>query len=102
MPPRPPIKACRRVVVVRMVSSPPLPCVLQFIMPRAPLSERGSRLPSMLRQKAVRVESRHAARARRGHGLAVDRIGDVARREDAGHAGSRGSALGAAAYLDVA
>src|SRR5512145_1884450 len=45
-------------------------------------------------QKALGVERGHAARAGRGHGLAIDRIGDVAGGEDAVDArGSRKAAL---------
>ena len=44
----------------------------------------------------VGIERRHAARAGRSDGLAIDVIRDVARREDARHAGRRGVAFGAA------
>jgi len=35
----------------------------------------------------LRLDRGHAAETRRGHGLTVDIVGDVAGREDAGHAG---------------
>src|ERR1700733_9667689 len=51
---------------------------------------------------AVRIERRHAARARRGDRLAVHVIGDVARGKDSRHAGCGGIAGKTAFHDDVA
>src|SRR5450759_2855201 len=53
-------------------------------------------------QVFLRVQCRHAARAGAGHGLAIDMVLHVARREYAGHAGGSGIALLTAAGEDVA
>src|SRR5450759_4948973 len=53
-------------------------------------------------QVFLRVQCRHAARAGAGHGLAIDMVLHVARREYAGYAGGGGIALLTAVGEDVA
>src|SRR5262245_36997427 len=53
------------------------------------VADRSGLCQPLVLEPALRVERRHATRARRGHRLAVHRVRDVARREHARQVGAR-------------